>query len=354
MLVSKILEKWYLENRRDLPWRRSDSPYHIWLSEIILQQTRVAQGTDYYNRFVERFPTVTDLANAPMDEVLKLWQGLGYYTRARNLHETARKVVNDHGGIFPRKHEELAKLKGVGTYTAAAIASIAFGEPVALVDGNVYRVLSRLYGIHDPIDSPYGKRVFKEKAEEILNRERPDIHNQALMEFGALICLPRNPDCRHCVLSHLCKANCEGKTNVLPVKEGKVKTKARFFNYLFIRHKGYTYLNKRLGNDIWNSLYEFPLIESETPVDYETLTSMPAWKVIFGKTQPEADFHPRTYRHQLTHQTLHCSFYQIRINREPDRGAFRYQQIPLEGLAEYAVPRVIDKYLADLHQEGIL
>jgi len=354
MSVSKIIEKWYHENKRDLPWRKTESPYHIWLSEIILQQTRVVQGLDYYRRFIEKYPAVVDLANAPIDEVLKMWQGLGYYTRARNLHATAQKIVNDYKGSFPRKYEELLKLKGIGAYTAAAIASIAFKEPVALVDGNVYRVLSRLYGIHTPIDTPAGKRVFNNKAAEIFNPANPDVHNQAMMEFGALVCLPKNPGCVNCVLAQVCKAYCEGKTSLLPVKEGKIKARIRYFNYLFIQYNGFTYLNKRNGNDIWNSLYEFPLIESTAPLNFEKLVSLPVWNTLFGDRHLMTVVLPKTYRHQLTHQTLQCSFYAIKIDVASGSPDFSYRQILLKSLPEYPVPRVIDKYLTDLKREGLL
>jgi A/G-specific adenine glycosylase len=354
MSVSEIIENWYLSNKRDLPWRKSESPYHIWLSEIILQQTRVLQGLDYYLRFVEKYPSVIDLANAPIDEILKLWQGLGYYTRARNLHATAKIIVRDFNGAFPGEYKELIKLRGIGPYTAAAIASIAFKEPVALVDGNVFRVLSRLYGIDKPIDSPEGKRVFEKKATEILNPSRPDIHNQAMMEFGALVCLPRNPDCNHCVLSGSCIAYRDGKISLLPVKKARAKARIRYLNYLFIRSNGFTYLQKRNSSDIWNSLYEFPLIESHQPLDPDQLISLPVWKDFFGNLPMKTVVLSRTYKHQLTHQTLYCSFYEIRTDFQPGAPDTHFLRISLTSLPEFAVPRIIDKYLEDLKQEGLL
>ena len=355
MRISKVIVKWYHENKRDLPWRKTESPYAIWISEIILQQTRVIQGLDYYHRFIEKYPSVMDLARAPLDEVLKMWQGLGYYTRARNLHDTAKKIAFEHNGQFPRKFEELIKLKGIGTYTAAAIASIAFKEPVALVDGNVSRVLSRIFGIHAPVNSPAGKRLFEQKAAEVLDPASPDIHNQAMMELGALVCLPKNPDCTRCPLLHFCRAYTEGKTGLLPVKTGKIKLRIRYYNYLFIHDREYTYLKRRKGRDIWNSLYEFPLIESDTLLDYKQLLLTSDWHALFGSVKVEVDPHPKTYKHQLTHQLLYCTFYRIRVDFKPDLpSGFKYIQIPLNHLSEYAVPRIIDKYLGNLKQDGTL
>jgi A/G-specific adenine glycosylase len=286
--------------------------------------------------------------------VLKLWQGLGYYTRARNLHTTAKKIVNDFKGVFPRNYEELLKLKGIGAYTASAIASIAFGEPVALVDGNVSRVLSRLYGIDIPVDSPAGKHAIGRRAAEVLNPAKPDIHNQALMEFGALVCLPKNPDCGQCVLSQVCVARNKGMVSLLPVKKGKIKTRIRYFYYLFIQFNNCTYLYQRIANDIWNSLYEFPLIESDTPLSHKNLVSQPVWKIFQGTGKTNLVGLPRIYRHCLTHQTLHCSVYHIRPDIHPDIQSLPYIQVSFEHLTEFAVPRIIDRYLTDMKQEGIL
>lgn len=352
--VSEILEKWYAENKRDLPWRRKNTPYLIWLSEIILQQTRVSQGLKYYLSFVEKFPSVVELADAPIEEVLKLWQGLGYYTRARHLHETARKIVSDYHGRFPEEYEELLKLKGIGPYSAAAIASIAFRKPVAVVDGNVLRVVSRLYGIGAPIDLPAGKKIISEKALEILNCTNPGMHNQALMEFGALLCKPKNPLCKACPFMSQCRAYIEGKTGTLPVRSGKIKLRERFFDYLFIQHDGCTYLKQRTDNDIWNMLYEFPLIESSSPPDEESLVSSPGWKVIFGGRQVNPDPYPRFYKHQLTHQILHCRFHRIKIDHELCVPGFNLVKVTLAEVRRYAVPRVIDRYLSDLRHERLL
>jgi A/G-specific adenine glycosylase len=354
MSISGILEEWYIGNKRELPWRDSDSAYRIWLSEIILQQTRVNQGIKYYERFVERYPCVEDLAKAPVDEVLKLWQGLGYYTRARNLHATAQIIVNDYKGAFPDTYDDLLRLKGIGTYTAAAIASIAFKEPVALVDGNVFRVLSRLYGISQPIDTSAGKAHFKKIATEILNPKKPDVHNQALMEFGALVCLPRNPHCESCVLAKSCMANIQGIVDLLPVKQGKGKIRIRYFNYLFIHHQGTTYLHKRDSKDIWNSLFEFPLIETNASMSFSKLALLESWSNIFGGNPVKLNGMTKTYKHQLTHQTLFCCFYNIAVNTEPSLQQLNFYQIPLSRLNEFAVPRVMERYLEELKEEGFL
>lgn len=354
MNVAEILEKWYIQNKRDLPWRNTTSPYHIWLSEIILQQTRVNQGLQYYLDFVDRYPRVEDLASAGIDEVLKLWQGLGYYTRARNLHATATAIVRDYGGIFPGTFRELIKLRGIGMYTAAAVASIAFKEPVALVDGNVYRLLARYYGIDTPIDTAKGKQVFNRLAVQLLDRRHPDIHNQAVMEFGALICLPKNPLCGSCPLSSSCIAFHAGRMDELPVKQGKNRLRQRYFNYLFILRNSGSFLSKRGGKDIWNSLYEFPLIETETPVTYEQLQSMQEWREIFGSTPVPPGIIPKTFRHQLTHQIIWCNFYFIKMQHDFKPGGDNYTPVVYGNLRDYAVPRLIDKYLVYLKQEGLM
>lgn len=303
---------------------------------------------------VAQYPTVSDLARAPVDEVLKLWQGLGYYTRARNLHTTAQHVVKEHKGAFPCRYHELIRLKGIGSYTAAAIASIAFNEPVALVDGNVYRVLSRLFGIEIPVDSPAGKRIFQEKADSLLDHGRPGLHNQAMMEFGALVCLPKNPGCATCILAGDCKAYQEGKAEQLPVKKGKAAQKVRYYNFLFIRHLDYTYLHQRNGRDIWQALYEFPLIETEGPKNFRALKKLPGWKALFGGRQIKLHPFRKTYRHQLTHQVLCCSFYPVSIDFRLEAAGMNLLEIPVERMHEYAVPRVIDKYITELRQQGLL
>ena len=241
MNVSSELQQWYAIHKRDLPWRQTGSPYLIWLSEIMLQQTRVAQGLDYYLRFALRYPRIEDMANAPLDDILKLWQGLGYYTRARNMHETAKFVVNNLNGVFPETYEGLLSLKGIGKYTAAAIASICNQEPVPVVDGNVLRVLARFYGIDEPVNTAKGKRIFEERAAGILDRANPGIHNQAVMELGALVCVPRNPRCNECPLEKECVARARGIIDLLPLKSDKKMQRNRYFNYIFL-HNTESYL----------------------------------------------------------------------------------------------------------------
>ena len=345
MKLSSVLAKWYHDNKRDLPWRDTTSPYHIWLSEIILQQTRVDQGLGYYRRFVAMYPEIQDLAAASADEVLKLWQGLGYYTRARNMHETAKVIVNEYNGIFPATYAGLLKLKGIGKYTAAAVASMAFNEPVAVVDGNVYRVISRIFGISDSIDSAKGKKVFELKAAELLNTAEPGTHNQALMEFGAMICLPRNPLCSECVLAGICQARISDTIRLLPVKKLKGKSKIRYFNYLFVELNGKTLLKKRNNKDIWHSLYEFPLIESTGPVTFSVLIAHPSWQAITGHISAVCE-ETKTYEHKLTHQTLVCSFTRVNIKSEPRN--HEYILADMNDLNKFAVPRVIEKYLEDI------
>ncbi|MBN1144771.1 MAG: A/G-specific adenine glycosylase [Bacteroidales bacterium] len=353
MEVSEILIKWYHTNKRDLPWRKGRSAYNTWLSEVILQQTRVNQGLQYYNRFVQKYPRVEDLANAPLDEVLKLWQGLGYYTRARNMHQTARVIANEYKGIFPSTYQGLLALRGIGPYSAAAIASIAFNIPVALVDGNVFRVLSRLYGITTPIDTAAGKAAFAGIASEMLNKQDPGTHNQALMEFGSLVCTPRNPLCDSCVLGSFCRAKALGIAETLPVKEGRVKIRTRYFYYLFVRIDNMVVLHKRTGNDIWNSLYEFPLIEKESPGKLRNLVSEEPWKGNACGKEISPGSH-RAYKHKLTHQILHCSFYLVETGAGCRPSSPEYIVVPLQKLKDYPVPRVIDRYLNDLRQEGVL
>ena len=272
MNFAKLLADWYLENKRSLPWRETNEPYRIWLSEIILQQTRVDQGKPYYLSFVKAFPKVEDLAQAEEVDVLKLWQGLGYYSRARNLHASAKYVASDLQGKFPSSYKDLLALKGVGDYTASAIASICYNEPVAVVDGNVFRVLSRIFGIDTPINSTEGVKQFKQLAQELLDKKDPANFNQGIMEFGATHCKPQNPLCDSCPFAAKCVAFNQNRISELPVKLKKQKVKNRYFNYLvFISEEGETILEQRRGKGIWEGLYEFPLVETSEEVALENL-----------------------------------------------------------------------------------
>jgi A/G-specific adenine glycosylase len=347
---SKKLQYWYKENKRDLPWRNTSDPYRIWLSEVILQQTQVAQGQSYYLRFIELFPQVRLLATASEDEVLKLWQGLGYYSRARNLHAAAKHIVAEHKGIFPGTFDEIRKLKGVGDYTAAAVGSIAFNIPQAAVDGNVYRVLSRVFGIHTPIDSSEGKKIFRNLANELLDRKSPGEHNQAIMEFGALHCRPANPGCDNCVLSAHCMAFKDKNAAALPVKARRVKVKERFFNYLVIGDsKGRVRVNRRSGNDIWKGLYEFSLLESKKLTHPKKLLASNDVKTLISQRFGIKHV-SEIYTHVLTHQRLNARFYVIRTEAALNKNA----SIPLRRINALAFPALITKFLKEHDLKEIL
>ncbi len=339
----KILTVWYQENKRDLPWRANNNPYLVWISEIILQQTRVDQGKNYFLRFAERFPDVKSLADAPENDVLKLWQGLGYYSRARNLHLAARQVMNDFNGSFPDHYNNIVKLKGVGTYTASAIASIAFGLPYAAVDGNVYRVLSRIFGISTPVDSTPGKQEFSELANKLLDQKNPGLFNEAMMEFGALQCTPRNPDCNRCPFSDACLALAQNQITNLPVKIKKIKVKHRYFNYLFIRHEEYFYFEKRKERDIWHNLYQFPLIESHKVLTLEEFLTNEKVKSMFEGIKIAVEAVNPEIIHILTHQKLHVRFIEIVVpNHYTSLGWIKTH--PSEA-ANFPVPKLIENFL---------
>jgi A/G-specific adenine glycosylase len=316
-LFSERIIRWYEYHKRDLPWRHTRDPYFIWLSEIILQQTRVVQGLPYYQKFTEHFPTVHSLAAADEQEVIRLWQGLGYYSRARNLHQTARFVANHLHGVFPVTYEALLRLKGVGAYTAAAIASFANDEAVAVVDGNVYRVLARVFGVEADILSSVGKKQFSILAQQLIPADRAAIYNQAIMEFGALQCQPVAPDCLLCPLQAECIANATGKVNILPVKSKKTKSRERFFNYVVIKQGDRIALNKRHERDIWQEMYDFYLIESEKLiVDLDDLAN----DKVVGTLLLNATVTPPTKitKHVLTHQRIQAQFWVIELPTQMD------------------------------------
>ena len=341
--VADILLDWYAREGRDLPWRRTRDPYRIWLSEVILQQTRVAQGMEYYLRFTERFPDVASLAAAPEDEVLKLWQGLGYYSRARNLHAAARQVVERFGGRFPVALEEVRSLRGVGDYTAAAICSAAYDAPCAVVDGNVYRVLARLFDLDAPIDSTAGKRAFAELAQSQLDTAHPGRYNQAIMDFGALQCTPSSPRCETCPLAGRCLALAAGTVAARPVKQGKTRVRDRWFNYLHVSSGDRTLLRRREGRDIWQGLYEFPLIETEGPAELPELVRLPQFRELLGDVPWHLVRSIPLSKHQLSHQTLHAVVH--RIETPSLTPAAAAMAVPTAALGDYAVPRLIDRYL---------
>ena len=338
-----ILLDWYAREGRDLPWRRTRDPYRIWLSEVILQQTRVAQGTEYYLRFTERFPDVGALAAASEDEVLKLWQGLGYYSRARNLHAAARQIVERFGGVFPVSLDDVRSLRGVGDYTAAAICSAAYDAPCAVVDGNVYRVLSRLFDLDTPIDTTAGRRAFAGLARSQLDTACPGRYNQAIMDFGALQCTPASPGCGTCPLAGHCLALAAGTVAQRPVKQGKSKVRDRWFNYLHITCEGRTPLHRRGEGDIWQGLYEFPLIETRGPADLRELASSPRFAELLGDTAWHLVRSVSMPGHQLSHQTIHAVFH--RIETPALTPAATAMAVPCAAVGDYAVPRLIDRYL---------
>ena len=344
--IQDTLINWYAENRRDLPWRHHPTPYQVWLSEVILQQTRVNQGWDYYLRFVERWPTIVDLATATEEEVLKMWQGLGYYSRARNLHQCAKQIVEHYNGEFPPDYEQLKKLKGVGDYTAAAIASIAFNLPHAVVDGNVYRVLSRLFDIDTPINTNKGQQLFARIAQELLNRKRPGLHNQAMMEFGALQCTPKNPNCMLCPLQHRCLAFERQTVMQRPVKIAKTVVTTRHFNYLVFKIQDKVYLHKRAANDIWKNLYDFPCIESEKTMSVEDVLTSDEFRQLVGKQTFIVARTSQVFTHKLTHRTILAQFIEIKLSQEllqiETKGLFL---TPERDLGNYPIPRLIDLYL---------
>ncbi len=340
MSFSKSLIYWYLQNNRVLPWRTTTNPYYIWLSEIMLQQTRVAQGLSYYLKFKEAFPTVLDLAKAEESTVLKMWQGLGYYSRARNLHFTAKFVANELNGQFPDTYKELLKLKGIGDYTASAIASICFDEPTAVVDGNVYRVLARYFGIKTPINSSAGIKEFKALAQTLIDVTQPGTFNQAIMDFGALHCKPQNPLCETCPFVSSCMAYKEKSIKELPVKEKKVKIKNRYFNFLVVvtdRHE--TILNKREGKGIWQGLYQFPLIESEKELHQKEVVASEIFSNLFPKSTTISLFNSKKIVHKLSHQHLHTQFWIVKTS------IANGVNTTWESVKEFPVPVLIANFL---------
>ena len=325
-----------------MPWKGEKDPYKIWLSEIILQQTRVEQGLDYYHRFVKTFPTVKHLARASETRVFKLWEGLGYYSRCKNLIATAKFINDQLGGRFPDKYEDILSLKGIGPYTAAAIGSFAFNLPYAVVDGNVYRVLSRFFGISVPTDSPKGKKLFSELASDLLDRKQPGIYNQALMDFGAVICKPQLPLCISCHLKNHCVSYTKGTVHQLPVKEKSITKKARWFYYLVVDFEGAVYVRKRDTKDIWENLYEFILIESNEPL---ALGNFQPVKTLFSKTKFEVEHISGVYKQLLTHQTIRGQFIRLTI-KEPLQ-LKDYKTVDEKALQKLPFPKFISNYLKD-------
>lgn len=336
--------KWYQLNKRDLPWRNTEDPYIIWLSEIIMQQTRVEQGTPYFNRFAERYPTVTDFAAASEDEILNLWQGLGYYSRGRNMHQTAQLVMEEHAGYFPKTYDKLLKLKGIGEYTAAAISSFAANEAKAVVDGNVFRLLSRYFGIDIAINTGKGKKFFTELANQIMDKSQAGIYNQAAMEFGSLQCKPANPVCETCPLRLECTAFKENRVSELPVKIKSQKIRERHFNYIIAKKDHQILMHKRGPNDIWQNLHEFPLFENAGPIKAEDLLLTSTFMEKFGQNVSIRST-STPVKHILSHQKIYAQFIEIENYSEKFMDENNWFYASYEDLADLAQPKLIFEFL---------
>lgn len=344
MYISNTIISWYHQHKRDLPWRNTTDPYFIWLSEIILQQTRVEQGRPYYEHFVFKYPDVSALANASSEEVMRSWQGLGYYSRARNLHFAAKQVQQQYNGVFPSNYSELLNLKGVGEYTAAAIASFAFKECKPVLDGNVYRFLARYYGVHTAINTPKAKTEFINIANDIIDKNQPDTFNQAIMEFGALQCKPQNPDCQNCPLQTSCWANSNNKVADLPKKDKKLKRRARYFHYFVLKNKdGYAF-KKRTEKDIWQELHEFPLIETEKELSEQEILEL-ALESNLVSDKMEVIKISEKIKHVLSHQDIFARFFEISDPRFQHQNRDKYLYIKDEEIRFFALPRLIEIYL---------
>lgn len=338
---------WYKKNKRDLPWRSTQNPYLIWLSEVILQQTRVDQGLPYYLKFTDKYPTVKKLAGAKDDDVMKLWQGLGYYNRAKNMLKTARLVVAEHKGVFPTTYDGLIQLNGIGPYTAAAISSFAFDEPKAVVDGNVYRVLARVFNISEPINGNEGKKLFAELAQEIMDTNHPGLYNQAIMELGATICKPTSPLCNDCVLRLQCQAYKLKTIGELPVKHKKAKTKERFLHYFFIKDNGKTYMRQRSNERIWHNLFEPPFIETPVAVNEQDLQQQADFQQMLGKyTSAKNVF---AVKHQLTHQTIYANFWVVTVPKQYKLSDKTYIAVDFKDVQQYPIHRLFDKFWQFYH-----
>lgn len=345
MNFTKTLKRWYSEYKRDLPWRKTRNPYYIWMSEIIMQQTRITQGLPYYNLFVANFPTIFDLARAKENEVLKLWQGLGYYSRARHLHFSAKYIVENFQGEFPKTQEDLLKLKGVGDYTASAIASICYNERTAAVDGNVYRVLSRYFGIDTPINSSQGIKEFKTLAQRLLPKDNTGDYNQAVMEFGATQCKPKNPNCKICPLNTTCVALQLNRIKELPVKMNKIKISKKYYSFLvFASENNKTILEQRVEKGIWQNLYQFPLIETTESLTEDNFNRNKNIQSLINGTKYNFSLYNDTeIVHKLSHQHLYTKFWILKVKELPQKG------IDILKIKSYPVPVLISRFLEEFN-----
>jgi len=346
--TKKLLE-WYQPENRPLPWKGIKNPYYIWLSEIILQQTRVEQGLPYYKKFIKKYPQINLLAQASEDEVFKLWEGLGYYSRARNLHATAKIVSSQYKGSFPTSYTDIRELKGVGDYTAAAIASFAYDLPHAVVDGNVYRVLSRFFGIATPIDTTTGKKEFRQLADSLLAQKQAALYNQAIMDFGATHCQPKSPKCDSCPLQTKCVAFANDKVSDWPIKSKKLKKRNRYFYYLVLNKDTQVLLNKRTGKDIWASLYDFPLIELDKQVEglflIEELKKTPVWEYWLKNQEFDIQAVSKIFKQTLSHQKINAIFIEIDLKATFFREKENCIAIESKKIKNFAFPKIIVSYL---------
>lgn len=340
-LFGKTLLDWHKSIDRNLPWKSTDDPYNIWISEIVMQQTRVAQGLDYYNRIIDALPTVHDMASAAEDDILYLWKGLGYYSRARNMHRAAKMIVDEYDGIFPSTHESLLSLPGVGPYTAAAIASFAYELPHAVLDGNVYRVLSRYFGIETPIDSSKGKKQFAQLSQECLGRHQPSHYNQAIMDFGALQCKPKSPNCGICCLQKHCWAYHNDGVALLPIKEKRIKRKDRHLYFFMFSSGEHTYIQRRGKGDIWQGLYQLPMIEAESDKRIEDVIKEFSDKQDLMDLLIEPDYYSTIQK--LTHQTIHATI----IKGSSSQVLDGFMRVEYKDIMNYAFPILIEKYLQE-------
>ncbi len=346
MAFSDTIMAWYQQHKRDLPWRHTKDPYVIWLSEIILQQTRVEQGLPYFQRFLSHYPNVRSFAEAAEDEILLHWQGLGYYSRARNMHQAAKAVVREYNGVFPSRYDDVIRLKGVGEYTAAAIASFSSNEAKAVVDGNVFRVLARYFGVDVPINSSNGKKLFLRLAHDMLDKVHPGIYNQAVMEFGAIQCRPKNPDCANCVLRLDCRALKEGRINQLPVKLKGRASRNRYFNYFVIMDGERLLMSKRGKGDIWENLYELPLIETPQQMEMSELTGYQEVIECFGiGTSLQLIAGP--VKHVLSHQNLFAQFISVNVDPGSIRKKLKWDYVFIKDLNTLAKPKLIYSFIND-------
>lgn len=343
----KGLYDWSSKNPRPMPWKGEKNPYLIWLSEIILQQTRVEQGLPYFEKFKEKYPTVKDLANAPEDEVMKMWEGLGYYSRARNLHFTAKYISNDLNGVFPSDFDTIKKLKGVGDYTASAIASFAFDLPHAVLDGNVFRIFSRFLGIESPIDTTTGKKEFKSITQQFLDKKEPAKYNQAIMDFGATQCTPANPNCTICPMQKHCSAFSKKLISVLPIKSKKIKKRDRFFNYLVFKHGDTIVLNKRQQKDIWLNLYDFPLVEASSLLSQKELLENEIFQKIIGTQTFTIKKASKPFKQLLTHQKIIAVFWEIELKSALPMNDSSFFEVKQKNINNFAFPKIVDLYFKD-------